>query len=143
MLQRLYASARRGAVQDDPLGYGTLFPANVSDLPDLSATPNRLLQSHIQERARLAPGTLSVSAGNEGQQRVQLFLLSQPAAEVTVSPRADDAWDGAPLSDVWPESATVAPGDWNASGTGVAALAFTVQPRSVSEGDYFVRFDLK
>ncbi|GBF97760.1 peptidase S8 [Raphidocelis subcapitata] len=143
VMQRLYASALRGAVRDDPLGYGTLFPAAVSDLPDLSATPNRLLQSHIAERARLTPGVLSVGAGNEGQQRIEVALLSQPAAEVAISARADDAWDGAPLSEVWPARVTVAPGDWNASGSGAAVVAFTMQPRPISEGAYFVRFEIE
>jgi hypothetical protein len=141
VVQKLYSSALRGAVRDDALGYGTLFPANKRDLPDLSATPNRLLQSRVGEAATLSPSVLRVGPGDVGPRGVELRLLARPAAAVTITAAAASAWDGRPLADVAPTSAMLQPGDWNASGLGYSAVAFTVQARGVSEGTYFVEFD--
>lgn len=170
--QRLYASALSGAIRDDPLGYGTLFPGRSPDLPDLSATPNRLLQSHLAERARLEPGALRVAPGDAGARRVALRLAGAPRAAVSVRVTVAAAWDGAPLADVSPGSVTILPaspppttptaatasdggnGD-SAAGTqgatGAAAAeaeapagaVFTVTPRAVSGGDYYIQFDLQ
>jgi len=137
--QKLYSSASHTAIKDDPLGYGTLYPSvNNRHLPDLSATPNRLLQSRLAEQLLLSPGTLQVGADDTGPQQVEVKLVAQPAAPVIITAEATAAWDGAPLADVSPAQVTVAPGDWNASG----AAVFTVRPREVSEGTYFVQFDL-
>jgi hypothetical protein len=141
VVQKLYSSALRGAVRDDPLGYGTLFPASNRDLPDLSATPNRLLQSKVAAAAAVMPGVLRVATGDVGPRAVELRLLAQPAAAVNITAAAAAAWDGRPLAEVSPGGVLVQPGDWNASGQGYASMWFTVQPRDVSEGTYFLEFD--
>jgi hypothetical protein len=135
--QKLYSSAARGAVTDDPLGYGTLFPAANRDLADLSASPNRLLQSRLVEQAVLLPGALRVAPGDEGTKSIEVRLAARPAAAVTIRASVTAAWDGAALAEVAPTSLTVAPERWNETG----ATVFAVRPRGVSEGTYFVQFD--
>jgi hypothetical protein len=140
VVQKLYASALRDAVADDPMGYGTLYPASNRALPDLSATPNRLLQSHIVEQASVEPGTLAVAAGAAGPQKVAVRLLARPAAAVAINATAAAAWDGAPLAAVEPAVVQLGPQDWDAGG-GAAAAEFTVTPRDIGEGQYFIQFD--
>lgn len=137
MLQKLQSSALRGAVRDDPLGYGTLYPGESPDLPDLSATPNRLLQSRLNEQAVLRPGSLAVSTGAAAPRQIAVTLLAAPAADVAINVSATPAWDGAPLADVTPAALVVPRGRWNDSG---GAAVFTVAPRGVSEGAYFINF---
>lgn len=47
MQQKLYQSAMRGSVTDDPQGFATMFPSAFPDLVDISSTPNRLLQANL------------------------------------------------------------------------------------------------
>lgn len=141
MVQKLYASALRGAVLDDPLGYGTMFPADQPELPDLSTTPNRLLQSRVLDQATLRPGAFMVSPGSEGAHEVVLTLTRRPVAPVLVNATADTAWDDLPLALVEPASVVLQPEDFDAGGgSGNASATFVVAPRGVSEGDYFARF---
>lgn len=149
MVQKLYASALRDAVSDDPLDYGTLYPsASNNALPDLSATPNRLLQSHIIEQARVSPSTLMVGPwqGAMDPRALEVRLLARPSAAVTICATAEPAWDGAPLAELAPANMTLDPRGWDegggAGGAGAAA-AFQVRPRAVSQGSYFIHFDFK
>jgi hypothetical protein len=45
--QHLYSCSLKDAVKDDPRGFATLFPGDNPDLPDISATPNRLLHKML------------------------------------------------------------------------------------------------
>ncbi|KAI8473237.1 MAG: peptidase S8/S53 domain-containing protein [Monoraphidium minutum] len=155
VVQKLYASTLRDAISDDPLGYGTLYPSQGDGaLPDLSATPNRLLQSRIVEQAAVSPGALRVAPGDDSPRVVSVRLLARPAAAVTISAAAAPAWDGEPLAGVMPAAVTLQPEDWDAaaaaaagggggSGGGAAAAEFVVRPRAISGGSYFIQFDFR
>jgi hypothetical protein len=75
VLQKLYAAAVRSAVRDDANGAATFSPAANPGARDISATPNRMLQSYVYGHASLEPSVISVDSG-------------QRAAKVKVGPGA-------------------------------------------------------
>ena len=60
MLQKLYASAIRGAIQDDSNGVATFWPTANPGILDISATPNRMLQSYVLGQANITPSVITV-----------------------------------------------------------------------------------
>jgi hypothetical protein len=58
VLQKLYASAIRGAVQDDSNRVATFWPVANPGILDISATPNRMLQSYIFGQANITPSVI-------------------------------------------------------------------------------------
>jgi hypothetical protein len=74
VLQKLYAAAVRSAVRDDALGGATFSPAANPGARDISATPNRMLQSYVYAQAALEPSVISVDSG----QRAAKIKVGRP-----------------------------------------------------------------
>lgn len=58
--EKLYQSAVRDAITDDPQGFATMFPGVKPLLLDISSTPNRMLLSNITAQVHLFNGTDSL-----------------------------------------------------------------------------------
>jgi hypothetical protein len=65
MLQKLYAAAVRNVVKDDAFGASTFSPAANPGARDISATPNRMLQSYVLGQADLDPSVISVDSSQK------------------------------------------------------------------------------
>lgn len=65
MLQKLYASAVRDSVKDDPYGVATFWPAAAPGATDISTTPNRMLQSYVAGQASISPSVISIDSSQK------------------------------------------------------------------------------
>lgn len=90
----------------------------------------------VSSQAHITPGVLHIDS-NTSAAEVSLSLAEQPSCTVTVQVTVPNAWDGNPITDVFPSTLTFDPATWNTT------QSVGLFPRLACEGDYYLNFNLE